>query len=130
MLLSLNGKAENTMLCNFPISTTYIQTGQPYSQVHPILNTEWFSSHHCRSVSVHECVIRHFHNTYYWVCHMVKKEKSSIKNNEAHLLKAVGKNVATVVYRKISKLVLNYSHLITHLPYSLVHTNNIRLCWG
>lgn len=53
---------------------------------------------------------------------MVKKEKSSIKNNEAHLLKAVGKNVATVVYRKISKLVLNYSHLITHLPYSLVQT--------
>lgn len=53
---------------------------------------------------------------------MVKKEKSSIKKNEAHLLKAVGKNVVIVAYRKMSKLVLNYSVLITHLSYSLVQT--------
>lgn len=36
----LRWKAENTMLCNFPISTTYIHIGQPYSQVHSILNTQ------------------------------------------------------------------------------------------
>jgi len=53
---------------------------------------------------------------------MVKKEKSSIKKNEAHLLKAVGKNVVIVAYRKMSKLVLNYSVLITRLSYSLVQT--------
>lgn len=57
---------------------------------------------------------------------MVKKEKSSVKKNEAHLLKAVGKNVVT---EKSVNLCLITAFLFSY-PFAIFLSANIRLCWG
>lgn len=50
-----------------------------------------------------ERVISHFSNAYNRVLNIVKKGKSIIKKNEAHILKAPGKN-AVMLYKKQNQL--------------------------
>lgn len=77
----LKWKTETTKHCNFPISkfwNTYMYiTKQPYSYVLSILNTQWFPSHHHRSVAVQEMSVLLVTFTMHTAKYLILKKKEN-----------------------------------------------------